>query len=317
MAPISCRAGEVCIVGIHHRGRMPLSCRLVALSLVIALSACERRAERGEALERDDFGAAVIAGSAASPARIVSLNPTSTEILFAIGAGGRLVGRSQWDLWPDSARLVPALGPGIRPNVEAVLAARPDLVLLYASEDNRPAATRLRAAGIATLALKIDSIGSFRRGTRLLGLATGQGARAAVVVDSVFRTLERVRAATARLERPTVFWHVWDAPIITIGAGSYMSELVEIAGARNVYADHAAPSMTVGLEDVARRDPRWVLAGPVGAAALRARPEWRAVPAVRVGRTLIVDTTLVGRPSVKLGEAAVSLARLLHPGVGL
>ena len=66
----------------------------------------------------------------------------------AIGAGGRLVGRSQWDLWPDSARLVPALGPGIRPNVEAVLAARPDLVLLYASEDNRPPATRLQAAGI-------------------------------------------------------------------------------------------------------------------------------------------------------------------------
>lgn len=288
----------------------------VSLFLIhFLLLACLERAPSTSAHEVDDFGAPVRAGSASAPARIVSLNPTTTEILFAIGAGRRLVGRTHWDMWPDSARLVPDLGPGLRPNVEAVLAAKPDLVVLYASNDNRAAAEGLHAAGIGVLALKIDTIGDFRRAVRLLGAVTGERRRAATTIDTVMRTLTRVRAATSGLGRPTVFWHVWDAPIITIGGDSYMSELVEIAGGRNVYADLPGPSPPIALEDLVRRDPDVILAGPDGRNAIAHNPAWRAVEAVREGRVVVVDTNLVGRPSVRLGEAAVSLAELLHPGV--
>jgi ABC-type Fe3+-hydroxamate transport system substrate-binding protein len=123
-----------------------------------------------------------------------------------------------------------------------------------------------------------------------------------------------VRAATAHLSRPTVFWHIWDAPLITIGSGSFMTELVDIAGGRNVYADINAPSATVSLEDVARRDPDFILAGPQGVQKISEDRRWRIVRAVREGRVIKVDTVLVGRPGVRLGEAAVSLANLLHPG---
>ena len=292
--------------------RFPFTLAL-GLALGLGVISCSDGPPTTGEREVDDFGDTVTAGTQATPARIVSLNPTSTELLFAIGAGPRIVGRTQWDVWPDEARSIPDVGPGLRPNVEAVLARRPDLVILYASEDNRSAAGQLRAAGVRTLALKIDSIGSFVRGARLLGLATGRHTEAALVVDSVMRTLERVRGATAGLERPGVFWHIWDSPIITIGAGSYMSELVEIAGGRNIYADLPEPSASVALEDIVRRDPDIVLAGPDGARAMRESAAWRALPAVREGRILVVDTTLVGRPSVHLGEAAVSLARVLHP----
>lgn len=261
----------------------------------------------------DDFGDAIRIGR--PPGRIVSLNPATTEILFALGAGSRLVGRTKYDLCPDSAKLVPSLGDGIRPNVEAILAARPDLVFLYASEDNRPAASRLRAAGVSTLSLKVDHIADFRRTVRLLGAILGDSARARILTDSVDRTLDKVRAATARLPRPGVFWHIWDAPVITIGAGSFMSELVDIAGAKNVYADIKAPSAQVSLEDVARRNPDFILAGPVGKSQIEADPRWRIVRAARDNKILVVDTLLVARPSVTLGEAAVSLAKLLHPAV--
>ena len=300
---------------LHAAPRRSRFMLALALGLGASVVACaEGRARVGER-DMDDFGDTVTAGTEDTPARVVSLNPTSTELLFAIGAGPRIVGRTQWDVWPDEARSIPDVGPGLRPNVEAVLARRPNLVVLYASEDNRAAVAQLRAAGVRTLALKIDSIGSFVRGARLLGLATGRSDAAALVVDSVMRTLQRVRAATASLERPSVFWHIWDSPIITIGAGSYMSELVEIAGGRNVYADLREPSASVALEDIVRRNPDIVLAGPDGARTMRENAAWRALPAVREGRILIVDTTLVGRPSVHLGEAAVSLARLLHPDV--
>jgi len=282
--------------------------------VLVALAAC-RAAERASLPAgglRDDYGTPIAITQ--PPKRIVSLNPTTTEILFAIGAGGRVVGRSQYDVFPDSAALVPSVGAALRPNIESVLAVHPDLVILYASQDNRPALDRLRQAGITTVGFKIDSIEQFEHDTRLLGILTGDSARASTVADTVAATLARVRTATANLPRPTVFIEAWERPIIAIGGGSFLSELLDIAGARNIYADIRAPSATVTLEDVVQRNPDFVLVSPVSAPAMRASESWNAVPAVRAGRLLVYDTALVGRPSVLLGAAAVSLANLIHPG---
>ena len=245
------------------------------------------------------------------------MNPATTDLLFALHAGPRVVGRSKWDLYPDSAALVPSLGDALRPSVEAVLGARPDLVILYASADNRPAYDRLRDAGIGVVALRIDRIEHFDRAARLLGRLTGSADAGALVADSVQRTIARVRDATRGLARPRVFWRIWDAPLITIGRGSILSQLVDIAGAQNVYEDVEAPSQQVTFEDVVRRDPEFVLVGPEGGEVVTRDPAWRAIRAVREGRVRIVDTTLVGRPSVRLGEAAMHLAHLLHPGIDL
>jgi ABC-type Fe3+-hydroxamate transport system substrate-binding protein len=89
---------------------------------------------------------------------------------------------------------------------------------------------------------------------------------------------------------------------------------VQIAGARNVYDDIQGPSAQISLEDVAKRDPRFILAGPIGKRQIDSDPRWKIVRAARENRILVVDTLLVARPSVRLGEAAVSLANLLHPG---
>ncbi|MGH7694371.1 MAG: ABC transporter substrate-binding protein [Gemmatimonadaceae bacterium] len=246
--------------------------------------------------------------------RIVSLNPTTTELLFALGARARLVGRSRWDVFPPAARRITDVGDALRPNVERVLAVEPDLVVVYESPENAAAVERLRASGVAVLVLRIDLLKDLRRAIDTLGVLLGDTTQANLVRDSVFASLHRVRDATAGLERPTVFWHVWDSPIITLGSGSFLTELVNIAGGRNVYEDINAPSATVSLEDIVRRNPHYILAAPVTAAHIRADPQWRAVPAVREGRVIVFDTVLVGRPSVRLGEAARSLGRLLHPG---
>jgi ABC-type Fe3+-hydroxamate transport system substrate-binding protein len=293
---------------------------LVVILTVVAACADRNRGRNGAADSaravdiRDDFGEAVPVGRR-PPTRIVSLNPTTTEILFAIGAGPSIVGRTQYDLWPDSAKLVASLGPGIRPNIEAVLATRPDLVVLYAGADNRPAADRLRSAGIVVVAFKVDSIEEFRRVTRVLGALVGDTARARAVVDSVDRTLQRVAAATRTLARPRVFFHSWEKPLLTIGGGSFMSQLVAIAGGRNIYDSLSAPSPAVTLEDVVQRDPDIVLVSPIERARMLASAQWQVLRAVRDGHVFAYDTNLVARPSVKLGEAAVSLAQLLHPGV--
>lgn len=247
--------------------------------------------------------------------RIVSLIPATTEILFALGAGDRVVGRTHWDGWPPEVANVPDLGDGIRPSIETVLTARPDLVVLYASGENRDAASALRAAGVSVISLRIDSIAEFERAALWLGDAVGEPQRAQAVVDSVRRTLERVRSATSGRTRPTVFMLAWETPLMTIGSGSFLSELVEIAGGRNVFGDLEGPSPQISFEELLKRDPQYILGRPETAGNLQAKPRWLGLPAVRDGRVLVMDTVVVGRPGVRLGEAAVSIAKLLHPGV--
>jgi len=260
---------------------------------------------------RDDFGVAV--ALAPIPQRVVSLNPTTTELIFALGGEERLVGRSRWDKWPAAAKQIPALGDALRPSIERVLAARPDLVVLYATQENRPAYDRLRAAGVRAVALRIDHIAQFENAARLLGRMLGSAAAGERVADSVAATLDRVRNATRDLPRPSVVWPVSASPPIVIGGGSYMSELLDIAGARNVYGTVRAPSPVVSLEDVVARNPDIVIRGGDDNPSSAWNTTWSVVPAVRAGHVVRVSTDLVSRPSVHLGQAAVALARALHP----
>ncbi|MFI5233434.1 MAG: ABC transporter substrate-binding protein [Gemmatimonadales bacterium] len=296
--------------------RTPL--RLIFISAVALAAACDSGVKPSaagaavaarEQLATDDFGDTI--RPAAPPRRIVSLNPVTTELLFALGAGDRVVGRTHWDLYPDAARAVPDLGNGMSPNVEAVLGVHPDLVVLYAGESNRAAAAQLRHAGVATLSIRDDHISDFRRTVMLLARATGDTTAGAAIADSVERSLGAVRARPRPAKPVTVFWHVWDSPILTIGRGSYLDELVTIAGATNVFGDLSQPSPQVTLEEIVRRNPDFILVGAASAKALRESALWRSVPAVRDGRLLIVDTLLVGRPGIKLGEAARSLRALI------
>jgi len=259
----------------------------------------------------DDFGERV---SLAPAARIASLNPTTTEILFTIGAAPRLVGRDTYDEWPVAAKSLTDLGPGISPNVEKIMGARPDVVILYATNDNRAAANALRRAGLRVLGLKIDRIADFRRAAMTLGALAGDTVAARFTADSVERTLDRVRAATAALPHPRVLWYLWDNPILVLGSGSYQSELLTIAGGENVYADRPEAAASVSLEDVLRRDPAVILLDSGRTAVLRASPRWRDVAAVRDNRLYEIDDALLNRPGVTLGMAALSLARILHPG---
>ena len=125
---------------------------------------------------------------------------------------------------------------------------------------------------------------------------------------------QRVRAATAALPRPTVFWPLYDQPLLATGGGSFLNELIDVAGGTNVYGFLPDPSPRITVEDLLQRDPQVILLSPESRARYVADPRWQALRAVRGNRLLVVDTMLVFRPGPRLGEAARSVARLLHPG---
>ncbi len=274
---------------------------------LLATTACGREAARAGSPLADAWGRPVALAPAAR--RIVSLAPATTELVFALGAGGRLVGRTTWCDWPAAAAAVPNMGNGIGPNVEAVVAARPDLVLVYPSEANRPAVAQLEQLGIRVAVVLQDAIADWRETAGTLARLLGREAAAESLLADFDARLAAARAASAP-DSPTVFIAVGANPPYAIGAGSFVSELVGLAGARNVFADIAAPSAAVSLEAVVARDPDLVLVlGPQSMAAeLGRRPGWGAVAAVRRGGVVAADGGEFNRPSPRLPDAVRALA---------
>jgi ABC-type Fe3+-hydroxamate transport system substrate-binding protein len=241
--------------------------------------------------------------------RIVSLLPSFTEILFAIGAGDRIVGRSTWCDYPPEAREIVSVGDGLPPNVEAVAARKPDLVVLYNSGPNVTAAQQLEHIGIRTVLLDLNRLEDLGPATRMLGRLTGLELSAeslAAVMDSL---------PSRPLPPPTasIVFVVWDNPPIIIGRGSYLDQLAALAGARNVFDDVTAPSAQVSLETIAARNPHWiaVLSDSGAPPEFAKRREWRAVPAVRDRRFVLLQGSLFGRPGPRSAEAVARLRALL------
>jgi len=280
------------------------------VALLVALAACRAAvpATPGAGLVDDAGDSVKVAGT---PHRIVSLIPATTELLFAVGAGGSVVGRTELCDYPPAAARVPNLGDGIAPNVEAILASRPDLVLLYNSAQNAAVAARLRGLGIATLRLNTDKLADVGRLGRLLGRLTGHAA-AADSLAAAFDTALASATVAPTGARPKVLLLVWEQPPMTIGRGSFLDDLVRRAGGVNLFDDVSSTAGTVSIEAVAARDPDLILtttAGPVGFAS---RPEWQVVRAVRERRFLPVTGSEFNRPSPRAPAAIRELTAKLR-----
>jgi ABC-type Fe3+-hydroxamate transport system substrate-binding protein len=280
-----------------------------ALLLLSAAAACGgERAPTGALVVVDDAGDTV--RLAAVPRRVVSLIPATTELLFAMGQGDRLVGRSQWCDYPAEAARIASLGDGITPNLEAVLGARPDLVVLYHSGQNGAAAERLRSLGIPAIRVRTDLLADVPRLAALLGRLLD----ARPAADSLSRRFEAELAAATvppPADPPSIFLLVWDQPPMTVGSGSYLSELVQRAGGRNIYADLPTSSGQISVESAAARDPDAILTSNPALPAFAGRPEWQVVRAVRERRFVHAPGSEYSRPGPRAPEAIRRLAAQL------
>lgn len=241
--------------------------------------------------------------------RVVSLLPSFTEILFAIGAGDRIVGRTQWCDYPLAALEIPSVGDGLPPNIEAVMARRPDLVVLYNAGPNVTAAKQLERAGIQTVLIDLNRLEDLGPAARTLGRLTGRQEQA----ESLAIILDSLAGRPPPPSTTSLAFIVWDNPPIVIGHGSYLDQLAAQAGARNVFGDIAGRSAQVSLETIVARDPQWiaVLTDSAAPPAFARRREWRAVRAVREGHFLLLPGSLFGRPGPRSGDAIAQLrARL-------
>ena len=261
-----------------------------------------------------------LAGPAPGVRRIVSISPSNTEILHALGLGRRIVGTDDWSDYPPRVLTLPKLGSDLRVDVARVLALAPDLVVsslhVPGMEANLPA---FEAAGLRYLALGGLGLDGIWQDMRSIGHYLGRAERADRLVAATRQRLQRVAERCQALPgRPRVHWE-WSAQPVVAARRSWITELLDLAGGDNAYADLDVESVRLAPAEAIARDPEVIVACWCGArklpsvARITARPGWQDTAAVRHGRVAVFAEDLFGRPGPRLADGLERLAALLHP----
>jgi iron complex transport system substrate-binding protein len=261
--------------------------------------------------------------AAQRPQRIISLIPAVTEILFAVGAGPQVAAVSSFDDYPPEARKLPRVGALLDPDLEKILAMRPDLVVLYGSQQDL--ARQLARSHIAVYTYRHAGLADVTQTIREVGTRAGHAREAQALASGIEAALDRIRQRVAGRPRPKtllIFSREIGAlrSMYASGGTGFLNDMLEVAGGTNVFADVDRESVQATTELILARRPEVILevrgdateAGPLATetAVWRALP---SVPAVRTGRIrLIVDERIV-RPGPRVAEGAELLARALHP----
>jgi iron complex transport system substrate-binding protein len=246
--------------------------------------------------------------------RVLSLTPSVTDLMIALGERDRLVGRTRYDT--TGLDDLPSVGGSLDPSLEVVAGLRPDLVIagLEVLEDRVAAIQRL---GIRVERVRAETLGDVGATLALLGKLLAIAPRADSLWQAIVDTIAAVRADYPDRERVRVFFAVCLFPPMSVGPGAFVDDLIEIAGGENIFSDAGARWPTVSIEAVVERDPQIVIlpmeiAGPDPLDRLGQLAGWQLIPAVRKGDVVAVNSDIFSRPGPRVGEAARHLAVILH-----
>jgi iron complex transport system substrate-binding protein len=284
-----------------------------AAAALLGMAAALQAPARPAAVEViDDEGRTV---QLATPAkRIVSLAPHLTELLFAAGAGDRLVGAVEWSDHPEAARRVPRIGNFSSLDLERIVALQPDLVVAWGSGNPAGQVKKLEALGIRVFRSEprrsTDIADNLRRLGRLAGTESVANPRA----DAFEREIATLRARYAARPVLRVFYQIWHQPLMTVSDRHLIGEALQLCGARNVFGELPVLAPTVAAEAVIAADPDVIVSGSGDAAGARSLEPWRRVPtlrATRAGHLLSVDPDRLHRASDRFAAGARELCEAL------
>ena len=279
--------------------------------LVVAALAWTSVAGAAGLVVRDDAGESV---ELAAPARrIVTLAPSATELVFAAGAGARIVGTVDTSDYPPAARSIARIGDVHAIDLERIVQLAPDLVVTWPY--TTPAQVgRLRARGVAVFVADPKSIGGIATDIERLGALAGSGAEANAAATGFRRRVDALRDRYAGRRMLRVFYEIWDPPLYTIGGRHLISEAITLCGGANVFAALSAPAPEVSIEAVLAARPEVIVAGTDGAVRppwLDQWKRWPELPATRQGHLYVVDANLLHRDGPRFVEGAAALCAAL------
>ena len=269
----------------------------------------------------DDEGTAVTIPAA--PRKIVSLTPATTEILFALGAGPRVIATTDFDDYPPAAVALPDVASYTSVDVEKIVGMGADLVIAGGNFFNPPeAVTRLRGLGIPVIVVYAPNLAGVLKDITLIGGAVGLPAAAAEMRATMRAGFDAVSAATAALPKPRTFYELDTStgPIYTVADGSFNEEMIALAGGAAITTG-SPTDFAIPLEKLLKADPELVLLGDaaygVTVDQVKARAGWKVMTAIKTGAIRAVNDLIITRPGPRLVEGLRELALAIHPDLVL
>ncbi len=243
--------------------------------------------------------------------RIVSLAPSVTELVFAAGAGSRLVAVSAYSDWPAAARGLPRVGDAFRIDLERIVALKPDLIIGWASGTSPSERGALKRLGFPLLLLAPRKLSDIPRALNLIGKLAGTTAVARRAARAFIEARDRLQSAYAHRRPLRVFYELSDSPLYTVGGPQIISQVIRLCGGRNVFSELGKLAPVVTRAAVLARKPQVILIGSYrgAAAALGAWKRWEWLPAVKHGNLFIVPGEILGRATPRLLTGAARVCR--------
>jgi iron complex transport system substrate-binding protein len=252
-----------------------------------------------------------------NPQRLISLAPSITETLYALGLGDRIVGDTTYCDYPPEARLKPHVGALLNPSMEAIVALKPDLVLGIAEANRRETAEQLERLSIPIYGLTAHSVEETLHSIEDLAQVLDRGDQGKSLVESLRRRVDAVKRSAAGQPKPKVLFVVWYRPLITAGPHTFIADAIRVAGGVSIADDLAGEWPRMSLEDALHRDPDIILFSQSESFSpaldeFQQLPGWRDFRAVKDHRLYFISDT-INRPSPRLIDALEEVARTLHP----
>lgn len=207
--------------------------------------------------------------------RIVSLMPHATELLFEVGAGDQVVGAVQYSDYPDAAKRIPRVGGYSSLNIEAIVALKPDLLIAWPEGNRNRELDRLKTLGLPILVSDPREFNDIAKALILYGKVTGNEAEAKLAVQKFNKKLNYLRTTysideNSSEDKVSVFYQVWNAPLMTQNGNTFISRAIEVCGGVNIFADLLMTNPQVSIESILVQNPQVIVASGMG----QSRPEW-------------------------------------------
>ena len=294
---------------------------VVALALVL-LAACGSSSSSSSAGPSPSTGAISVTDDSGhqvtmtKPAtRVVSLAPSNTEMAFAVGAGGKLVAGTSYDDYPAAAKALPKVGGFSTPSVEKIISFRPDLVLATGGIQ-APLRSKLEKLGVKVFVINPSTFNGVYADLTNLGKLMGTSAQATKVADTMKQRATAIEQKVAGLPKQNVFVEIYSKPLMTAGTGTYIDNMVALAGGTNI-GDAAGSGYPTFSEEVLFKDNPPVYIATTGSmqspGQIAKRSGYNALQAVKDGRVYVIDQNFLDRPGPRLIDGLQELAQAIHP----
>jgi len=253
--------------------------------------------------------------------RIISMAPNLTEILFALGLGDKIVGVTLDSDYPPEATKKPKAGTFWQPNIEAAIAAKPDLVITLGFTQQRNLAERLKRIGYKSLTLNIEKVSELFEAIRIIGTYTGKQSEANKLVGDISEKLDKLSALVGTKDKVRVLWVVQREPLRVAGRNTFINELIELAGGENAIGPTLHQYPPIGAEQVIACNPDVIIEPAMNpknlagqqSSALEYWLRFKNIPAVTNKRIYVIDGDTVSRLGPRLYEGTEAIARYLRP----